>query len=104
MSQHSCQTRNTGGELVSVLMGYDRPLDYVFCTVASSDGTIIYCNLDDPQAGTDQQDVRYYQSILERLHIAVPESMYLETARDQEERIGNRYVVHSATCANRSPG
>ncbi|MDP9052495.1 MAG: hypothetical protein M3O31_17510 [Acidobacteriota bacterium] len=96
MSQHIVEMRNAKGDTVTVTMGYDRPLDFVFCTVMSQEDDLIYSNLDDDEAGTLQQDVDYYRAILERLGLHVPESVFQEVASDQIGRVGNRVVVHSA--------
>jgi hypothetical protein len=96
MSQHIVEMRNAKGDTVTVTMGYDRPLDFVFCTVMSQQDDVIYSNLDDDDAGTLQQDVYYYRAILERLGLHVPESVFQEVASDQIGRVGNRIVVHNA--------
>lgn len=91
MSQHLFQDGR-----FQVLMGYDRPLDYVFCVVDEiGKQEPIYSNLDDENAGCEQQDVDYYRQVLEELGVAVPESMFFEVRQDQEQRIGNRVVNHS---------
>ncbi len=90
MSQHILTTTTSGGRKVTVTMGYDRPLDYVFCTVMDTDGDIIYSNLDDELAGTELQDVEYFQLVLRKLGINVPETMFTEVKADQALRIGNR--------------
>ena len=99
MSQHTCITKR-GTHEVCVLMGYDRPLDYVHMTITrvdthDEDDGIVYSNLDDAGAGLDCQDVNYYRQVLADLGIAVPESMFTETLRDQESRAGNRCVDHT---------
>lgn len=96
MSQHLFETTDANGETVTVTMGYDRRLDYVFCTVMKADDDFIYSNLDDDGAGIDQHDVDYYRPVLERLGISVPESVFRETAADQRGCVGNRVVIHSA--------
>jgi len=96
MSQHIVETKNAKGNSVTVTLGYDRPLDFVFCTVMSQEDDVIYSNLDDDDAGTLQQDVDYYRPVLERLGLHVPESVFQEVASDQIGRVGNRVVVHSA--------
>ena len=75
MSQHILNTTMSKKRKVTVMMGYDRPLDYVFCTVMNSDGDVIYSNLDDDRAGTDLQDVEYFRPVLQQLGIKVPEEM-----------------------------
>jgi len=78
---------------VEVRMGYDRPLDFVFCTVAVR-GEIEYSNLGDPNAGTECQDVEYYRPILETLSIQVPDAMFMEIKEDQINRVGNRVRIY----------
>lgn len=90
MSQHILTTTTSRGRKVTVTMGYDRPLDYVFCTVMDTDGDISYSNLDDEMAGTELQDVEYFKLALRRLGIDVPETMFTEVKSDQALRIGNR--------------
>ena len=89
MSQHIYE-----GDNAKVVLGYDRPLDYVFCTVERG-GEVIYSNLSDKNAGTEQQDVRYYRSALDRLGVTVPEEMFAAVESDQRNRVGNRVVHHS---------
>ncbi len=96
MSQHIFETTSAKGKRVTVTMGYDRPLDYVFCTVTAENGDIIYSNLDDDDAGTEQQEVNYYRPILEKLGVHVPESVFREVVSDQLRRVGNREVTHVA--------
>ncbi len=47
MSQHIFETANPQENRVTVTMGYDHPLDYVFCTVMAENDEILYSNLDD---------------------------------------------------------
>jgi hypothetical protein len=94
MSQHTFSSKDAHGTVVTVTLGYDRPLDYVFCTVEAENGDIIYSNLDDDEAGTEQQNVDYYEAVLRDLGIQVPESMFREVNSDQAARVGNRVVVH----------
>jgi len=84
-----------------VRMGYDRPLDYVFCTITVND-EIKYCNLDDETAGTFQQDVDYYRDILALHHIEVPEEMFADVRDDQKNCVGNRVKVHKGVVPNAS--
>lgn len=100
MSQHRYSTKSKDGKEVMVTLGYDRPLDYVFCTVTQEGaGTtggeeILYSNLSDAEAGTDLQDVDFYRSVLKKLGISVPDAMFDEITTDQLERAGNRTVVY----------
>lgn len=84
MSQHIWKQGST-----EVRMGYDRPLDYVFCVV-ELDGEIAYSNLSDRHAGTLCQDVDYYRPKLAKLSVVVPEEMFAGVAEDQKNCVGNR--------------
>ena len=97
MSLHICSATNTHGGKVVVRMGYDRPLEYIFCTVLSENGEVLYSSLSDANAGTDQQDVEYYRPILKNLGITVPEEMFTGTKADQLQRAGNKVVHHNIT-------
>ncbi len=83
-------------EDVTVTMGYDRPLDYVFC-VASRGDEVLYSNLNDENAGTRQQDVEYYRQVLASIGIEVPEAMYCGVRVDQSTRAGNLVVEYPVT-------
>jgi hypothetical protein len=96
MSQHILTTTMREGRKVTVTLGYDRPLDYVFCTVLDEDDDVIYSNLDDEIAGTELQDVEYFRPILKGLGIHVPETIFDEVNSDQLLRVGNRIVHHTA--------
>jgi len=96
MSQHIFETNDAQGEPVTVTMGYDRPLDYVFCTVIAPNDDVIYSNLDDDDAGTHQQDVDYYRPMLQKLGLHVPESVFREVESDQLDCVGNRVKIHVA--------
>ena len=88
MSQHIWKNGET-----EVRMGYDRPLEMVFCTV-SIRGEIAYTNLDDADAGTFCQDVNYYREPLKALGITVPEEVYDNVELDQIGRVGNKVVEY----------
>jgi hypothetical protein len=97
MSQHIFRTVDGNGIAVTVTLGYDRPLDFVFCTVMDAQDEPIYTNLDDDDAGTHQQDIDYYRPILTRLGIEVPEAMFDEVESDQTKVVGNRVVDHTVS-------
>jgi hypothetical protein len=96
MSQHIFNATTADGENVTVTMGYDRPLDFVFCTVIADGGKILYSHLDDTEAATHQQEVDYYRGVLQQYGITVPDSVFQEVQADQLQRVGNRVVVHDA--------
>jgi len=96
MSRHLLRTATLRGDTVLVVLGYDRPLDYVFCTVLrENDEEYMYSNLSDEQAGVDLQEVDYFRDKLFDLGIEVPDQMFEEVKRYQLDRVGNRTVDHS---------
>jgi hypothetical protein len=94
MSQHNFKSVTKDDQKVEVLMGYDRPLNYVFCVVTAESGAFVYSNLSDPKAGIHCQDVEYYRTILDMLGIQAPESVIEAVKEDQKRRGGNRIVQH----------
>ncbi|HZC22037.1 MAG TPA: hypothetical protein VE866_01770 [Candidatus Binatia bacterium] len=97
MSRHIYSTSTKELGEVTVVLGYDRPLDYVFCTIETTEDTL-YSDLGDLDA-FNQQDVDYYRSKLAEYNIQVPEAMFEEVKTDQVNRVGNRVVDHSAPAA-----
>ena len=95
MSQHVFRTTSLNGDPVTVTLGYDRPLDYVFCLVQDPHGECLYSNLADPDAGTEQQSVDYFRPVLVGLGIAVPSQIFVEVESDQLNAVGNRWVDHT---------
>lgn len=98
MSQHHCESTHQGRP-VHVVMGWDRPLQYVFLTV-ELEGAIdeddepiyVYHNFNEPP---DQPlTLEHAVAVLKRLDIAVPQSMISETAKDRDANVGNREVFH----------
>ena len=106
MSQHILSTTASRGRRVTVTMGYDRPLNYVFCTVMDADGDVLYSNLDDEMAGTDLQDVDYFKPVLRQLGIDPPDAIFTEVKSDQALGVGNRvehYTLNPARDGVQSP-
>lgn len=95
MSQHKIETVNSVGYKVFVTIGYDRRLDCVHCVVHGFAGEVLYSNLDDDDAGTSLQDVRYYEGALESVGIRLPDVIYDQVVNDQLGRIGNRLVIYN---------
>lgn len=92
MSQHIFETHG-----VRVTLGYDRILNYVFCTVMAGDD-ILYSNLGDPHAGCALHDVEYFRPILEARNIKVPDKMFDLVAYEQEYKIArNETRVYTET-------
>lgn len=83
-------------EDLTVTMGYDRRLDYVFCVARRAD-EVVYSNLIDENAGTRQQDIDYYGAVLAKIGIEVPEAMYRGVRFDQATRAGNLVVDYPVT-------
>lgn len=104
MSRHHFDTTHKGFP-VTVILGWDRPMDYFFLmihkpaeliddTMLVEDDDFLYSNLHeiDPFG----HDLDYYREVLRRFQIVVPESMFIQVERDQELNTGNRVVWHHA--------
>jgi hypothetical protein len=97
MSRHEFRFHDSDERTVTATLGYDRPLNYIFCTVVreGEEDSPIYSNLDDDKAGLHQQDVNYFRAVLAGLGIRVPERMFREVEADQLMRVGNRAIDHT---------
>lgn len=101
MSQHVIKTTSVAGKNVSVLMGWDRPLQNLFMVVEDldaapdSEDVYVYSNLEDPGA-FGCRDIEYFEDKLQALGIEVPEEMIFEVVADQMNNVGNRYVDHTS--------
>ena len=95
MSQHIVEVAMNGNP-VSVTLGYDRQINYVFCTVTTDQDEVLYSDLDDDKARLVQQDIAYYRPVLARLGLVVPETMYAAVREDQLARRGNRLVLYGS--------
>ena len=95
MSQHIFETTTADGVEVTVIMGYDLSLDYVFLLVEDPNGEMLYSHLNDPHAGTEQRKVDYYRPILASFGITIPEGIFREVEKDQIQRVGDRDVFIS---------
>ena len=96
MSRHTYTTMHAGRR-TAVVMGYDRPLRYVFMTVEDLDASddeaaYLYSNLDQPDP--DSLTLDDFRTALQQLGIDVPESLFIETAADRLNNVGNRTVLH----------
>lgn len=94
MSQHQYSTRDENGVSITVIMGYDRPLDHYFLLV-EVDGLDdpIYCNLYD--TGPFNRPLEYYRDKLDELGLSIPSGMFAAVERDRRENIGNKRVIWS---------
>lgn len=104
MSRHYFDTTHNGFP-ITVILGWDRPMDYFFLmiqkpaeliddTAMVEDDDFLYSNLHerDPFG----HDLDYYREVLRHFQIVVPESMFIQSERDQEMNTGNRTVKHQA--------
>jgi hypothetical protein len=98
MSQHYLDTQTKDGQSVTVLMGWDRPLQFVPCSVLidrqddfSPTGEILYSNLDEGIPFTHRVELSYYTTILaERFGITLPNEMLGAITADIASNAGNR--------------
>lgn len=120
MSQHIFSTA-VDGKPVSVMLGWDRPLQQYFMVVEwdvefpqndsedclSSnlfDKHYLYSNLFDKQAAG--QDIEYFKEKLEALGVQVPGTMFTQACMDRRENAGNRicnYQVDGTFTDSASP-
>lgn len=98
MSQHYYHDTDPDGSCITVLLGWDRPLQYVFLVVTKESKDrkteeMTYSNLDDPSSRG--QDLVYYRNKVSDLGLSLPETMYTQVEKDQANNIGNRIVQHT---------
>jgi hypothetical protein len=104
MSRHYFATVHKGVP-VTVILGWDRPMDYFFLMIQKSaeliedtmqveDDEFLYSNLHE----TDPfgHDLAYYREVLRHFQIVVPESMFIQVERDREMNTGNRVTEYRA--------
>lgn len=92
MSRHLFDTHYQNRP-VQVVLGWDRPLQYVFLTIEWRDqpDQYLYPNLDAPHVC---HDLGYDIDRLGAVGIRVPASMIQEVIADRINHAGNRQVVH----------
>lgn len=105
MSHHIFQTA-LNGRPVTVDLGRDRPLQYVFMTVSFQDlkdhpdddsSPYLYSNLDDENLPIQGPlSVEYFQDRLTELGISVPSIMLQSVQDDQDQDVGNKTVEYQA--------
>lgn len=99
MSRHFIHMGH-GERKITVVAGYDRPLQSLFLHVIYADlppreeERFLYDSLDDPDA--DWTDINTLADRLETLGIAVPPSLIEGIFLDQCLNAGNRIVEHRA--------
>lgn len=102
MSRHYFDTFHKGYP-ITVLLGWDRPMDYFFLVVEKPteliDDTMkvesddfLYSNLHESDPFNHGLD--YYREVLRHFQIGVPESMFIQVQRDRESYTGNRVAKH----------
>lgn len=96
MSQHAFETQHRGRD-VTVIVGFDRPLQYVFMMIEKNDpideyDAMLYCNLSDEKS--IGADAGYFREKLKEFEIGIPESMFDEVRNDQLNNVGNRHCLH----------
>ena len=96
MSQHLCHSKYNGRP-VTVLMGWDRPLQGFFLTVEDADQDLdyVYCNLDDDSLvafGGLPPSLDHFTDVLRQLGIDVPAAMIAAVLEDGANNVGNRFV------------
>lgn len=97
MSHHSCRAVHHGHP-ITVLMGWDRPLQGFFMVIERDDTEqYLYSNLDDEALaahGGLPPTISPFIDKLAALGLAVPPLMLREVAQDRINNIGNRVVYY----------
>jgi len=104
MSRHYFDTFHKGFS-VTVLLGWDRPMNYFFLVIEKPteliDDTMkvesddfLYSNLHE--SDPFNHDLDYYREVLRHFQILVPESLFIEVQHDAVRNVGNRVVKHQA--------
>jgi hypothetical protein len=97
MSQHYFKT-SYQGQAITVLMGWDRPLQGHFLVVEKDDvkeDAFVYSNLLDPALNGYRglpPSLEYFKTKLSELGLTVPERMIREIEADRSANVGNRHV------------
>lgn len=102
MSQHVCNSTYQNRP-VSVMLGWDRPLQEFFLTVEWADtdpeaedtSSIFYASMYDNKRSIDRSSLDPIVAKLRDLGIDVPQSMFSEAETDRRLLTGNRYAVHT---------
>lgn len=99
MSQHIVQSRYRG-EPVSVLLGWDRPLQQFFLVIertaldsqADEEDAepFVYTNLEDPEV--NPRNLAYFREVVARLAVPVPPQVFEAVAHDAQVNRGNHVV------------
>jgi len=97
MSQHLYLSAYKG-QPVSILMGWDRPMQRFFMVIEleKAEG-IVYSNLDDPDLGSDgglPDSLAHFAEKLDELGLSVPALMIQQIEIDAANNVGNRRVVY----------
>jgi hypothetical protein len=91
MSQHIFRGRTSSGQLVEILCGWDRPLQYHHLTIETvclnpDEDRVIYTNLQerDPALNVDDIEAKCIE-----LGIAIPAGLLAALDQDEVENVGN---------------
>lgn len=100
MSAHHCKAM-MGDKLVTVMMGWDRPLQGFFLVVEDpadpESDDYVYSNIDDPRLRRWHglpPELDHFIAQLNTLGIEVPALMIEEVRADKRGNVGNRNVVY----------
>lgn len=113
MSQHCFETTAADGQLVAVLGGWDRRLSgfFVMVELLACEGTAdkgeqgegedqyLYSNLSDPNLIASMgyaDNLEYFEGVLEKLGIKVPQAMLDGIREDAAQNVGNKLVSYDS--------
>lgn len=91
-----------GDRPVTVLMGWDQPLQYYFMVIEAEDADDpLYCNLDDDAAGLEGKLV-YFVGRAREMGITIPDTMLARLQTDSTLNLGNATSYFDASGVERA--
>ncbi|QRI92964.1 hypothetical protein JQN63_14225 [Delftia lacustris] len=105
MSQHIFETVHNG-HAITILMGWDRPLQYFFLVIEGPDEAFPDVHPDPKEPGYAYSNwyepdpfgnsLEHYRQVLVRYGVSVPDRMFMEVRQDCANCVGNRVVRYLA--------
>lgn len=92
MSQRILKTKFQGKK-VTVLAGWDRPLQGYFMVIEDRSGELIYSNLEDEDLTYLEQEFEYFIEKAKSFGIQIPHNMLVRLHEDKVANIGNAESV-----------
>jgi hypothetical protein len=101
MSQRTLITELEGIE-TTVLMGWDRPLQYHFMVIEQGGNDPLYSNLDDDNS--EDADLQYFLDKAKQFGVTIPDAMVERLKQDKENDTGNAVSYFDQQGQESTPG